>query len=123
MDFAKFSIGTDIEEIKRFENKTLENDKNFLIRVFTQNELEYCFSKSLPQFSLCARYCAKEAVVKALSNYNIKDVYYSDIEIFNQKDGSPYAVIKKYPQIQIKISLSHAKTYASAVVITYYEEN
>ena len=122
MDFANFSIGTDIEEIKRFENKTIENDKNFLERVFTKNELDYCFSKSLPQFSLCARYCAKEAVVKALSNYNINDVYYSDIEISNKEDGSPNAFVKKYPQMQIKISLSHAKTYASAVAITYYEE-
>lgn len=122
MDFTNFSVGTDIEQITRFENKTIENDKNFLERIFTPKELEYCFSKSLPQFSLCARYCAKEAVVKALSSYNIKDVYYSDIEIFNKKDGSPYAIIKKYPQIQIKISLSHAKTYASAVAVTYYEE-
>jgi phosphopantetheine--protein transferase-like protein len=122
MNFENFSVGTDIEEIKRFENKTLENDKSFLERVFTPAELDYCFSKSLPQFSLCGRYCAKEAVVKALSLYNIHDVFYSDIEVINKNDGSPYVVIKKYPQMQVKISLSHAKTYASATAITYYEQ-
>ena len=97
MNFEKFSTGTDIEEISRFEGKTLENDKAFLERVFTKNELEYCFSKSLPHYSLCARFCAKEAVVKALSGYNIKDVFYSDVEILNNDDGSPYVSIKKIP--------------------------
>ena len=122
MNFDKFSIGTDIEEIKRFEGKTLENDKSFLERIYTQNELNYCFSKSLPQFSLCARYCAKEAVVKALTLYGINDVYYSDIEIMNKENGLPYIKIEKYPQIQVKVSLSHAKTYACANVITYYDQ-
>ena len=122
MNFDKFSIGTDIEEIKRFENKTRENDASFLERIYTQNELDYCFSKSLPQFSLCARYCAKEAVVKALTLYGIKDVFYSDIEVFNREDGLPFIKIKKYPQIQVKVSLSHAKTYACANVITYYDQ-
>ena len=122
MNFENFSVGTDIEEIKRFEDKTLENNRNFLERVFTKKELDYCFSKSLPQFSLCARFCAKEAVVKALSNYRIKDIFYSDIEILNNDDGSPYVFLKKYPNMQIKISLSHAKTYASATVIIYYEQ-
>ena len=117
MDFENISIGTDIEEISRFEGKTLENDKNFLDRIFTSKELEYCFSKSLPHFHLCARFCAKEAIIKALSDFKIKDVYYSDIEISNKEDGSPAAYIPKHPEIGIKVSLSHAKTYANAVAI------
>ncbi len=121
MNFENFSVGTDIEEIKRFEGKNPEKDKHFLEKIFTPNELEYCFSKGLPHFSLCARFCAKEAVVKALSSHKIRDVYYSDIEILNNSDGSPYAVIKKYPKLKVKISLSHAKTYACATAITYYE--
>ena len=36
-------IGVDIEDISRFENKTLDNDSRFLLRIFTQNELDYCF--------------------------------------------------------------------------------
>ena len=112
-----YGIGTDIEEIRRFEGKTQDKDKTFLNRIFTKNELEYCFRTQNSAQHLCARFCGKEAIVKALNNLNIKDVFYSDIEILNQKDGAPYAIIEKYPELTIKISLSHCKTYATAFVI------
>ena len=38
-------IGCDIEENKRFKNKSPENDEHFLKKIFTQDELNYCFSK------------------------------------------------------------------------------
>ena len=111
------SIGTDIEVISRFANKTLENSKDFLERIFTSKELEYCYkSKNFAQH-LCARFCAKEAVVKALSEFAIKDVYYSDIEILNKENGAPYVEIKKYPDIKTKVSLSHTCDYAMASVL------
>ena len=113
------AIGTDIEEIKRFEGKTLEGDKFFLKKIFTPKELEYCFSNRNPAPHLCARYCAKEAVVKALSDFSIKDVYYGDIEILNREDGSPYVILQKYPDLKTKISLSHCKTYAIATALIY----
>ncbi|MBQ8476293.1 holo-ACP synthase [bacterium] len=112
-----FSIGCDIEEISRFEGKTLENDAKFLAKIFTQNELNYSFQSKNYASHLCARFCAKEAIVKALSEFDITDVYYSDIEIQNKKSGAPCAKIAKYPDIEIKISLSHSKTNAMASVI------
>ncbi len=116
------SIGCDIEDILRFKNKTLENDMDFLNRVFTQKELDYSFkSKNFAQH-LCARFCAKEAVIKALSDFKITDVYYSDIEITNKENGAPVAKIEKYPEIKIKISLSHCKTYAIANVLLIKED-
>lgn len=122
MNFDNFAIGTDIEEIERFKNKTLEQDEKFLRKIFTQKELDYCFKDKQSASHLCARYCAKEAVVKALSQLNITDVYYSDIEILNRKNGSPYCIIAKYPNINIKVSLSHSKTYAVATVLAFTEE-
>ena len=71
------SNGIDIEDISRFEGKTLETDLKFLSRIFTQNELNYCFSFGNPAPHLAARYCAKEATVKALSN-----IYNRTIRIF-----------------------------------------
>lgn len=111
------SVGTDIEEISRFECKTLENDKDFLERIFTSKELEYSYKSRNYAQHLCARFCAKEAVIKALSYFEINDVYYSDIEILKRENGSPYVVLEKYPKLSIKISLSHCKTYATATVI------
>ncbi len=113
------SIGVDIEQIKRFENKTLENSARFLNYIFTQNELEYCFSKSKPAMHLCARFCAKEAVYKALSEFNIGRISLKEIEILNKDSGVPYINLEKYPELNIKISISHTKEYATASAICY----
>ena len=111
----KISIGCDIEDISRFKDKS----ETFLNRIYTKNEIEYCKKFSNPAPHFCARYCAKEAVVKALNDFKIKDVYYSDIEILNNSDGACYVVIKKYNDLSIKISMSHCKNYATASVIIY----
>lgn len=118
---SEFAIGVDIEEISRFSDKSQEKDAAFLARIFTQNEIDYSFkSKNFAQH-LCARYCAKEAIVKALSEFNINDVFYSDIEILNRENGAPYVNLVKYPDLKIKISLSHCNTYAVADVLIIKE--
>ena len=117
MDIANISIGTDIEEICRFRNRTLENDEHFFKHIYTTKELEYCFSKGVSSQHLCARFCGKEAIIKALSDLGITNIHLKDIEILNMENGAPYANIKKYPNIKIKISLSHTKEYAMATVI------
>lgn len=114
---SELSIGVDIEEISRFKNKSLENDIDFLNRIYTEKELNYCYKSANYAQHLCVRYCAKEAVVKALSDFKISDVFYSDIEILNNKNGAPYVIISKYPNLKIKVSLSHCKTYAVANVL------
>ena len=111
------SIGTDIEEVSRFEGKT--QDELFLRKIYTSKEISYCLKHKHPALHLCARYCAKEAVVKALSDFEVKDVYYGDIEILNREDGSPYVILDKYPDLRIKVSLSHCKTYATATALVY----
>lgn len=117
MNFENISVGTDIEQISRFEGKTPENDAKFFSKIFTLKEVEYCFSKGTSAQHLCARYCAKEAIVKALSDFEITDVYYSDIEILNAETGKPYAKIEKYPDVKIKLSLSHTKDTAICVAL------
>ena len=115
------SIGCDIEEISRFKTKSLEKDFEFLNRVYTKKELKYSFKSRNHAQHLCARYCAKEAVVKALSDFKINDVYYSDIEILNENNGMPYVELNKYPNLKVKISLSHCKTYAVATALIIKE--
>lgn len=108
-------IGIDIEEITRFENKTLENDKLFLERIFTKKELEYCFSKNATAQHLCARFCAKEALIKALSN---KSLNLNKIETLNDDNGKPYIrILDDKNNYKIQISLSHCKNYACANVL------
>lgn len=110
----EIAIGVDIEENSRFDGKSLGNDEKFLKKIFTEGELRYCFKSKNSSEHLCARYCAKEAVVKALYDLKIKDIYYSDIEILKNKDNVPYVVLKQYPNLKIKISMSHSKNYSTA---------
>ena len=117
MDFTSFSIGIDIENIERFRGKSLESDMSFLSLIFTPKELEYCFSKSNSAQHLCGRFCAKEAVVKALTPLGIVDVLYNEIEILNTEKFYPIAKIEKYPNVDIKVSISHNKEYATANAI------
>lgn len=110
-------VGVDIEEISRFEGKTLENDSHFLNNIFTKNELDYCFSKGIPSQHLCARFCAKEAVMKALSRIDNK-IFFLDIEILNFEGGQPYVnLLKPMEGIKINISMSHSKKNAVAFAV------
>ena len=115
MNFAE--IGVDIERVERFKGRTLENDAHFLKSIFTDSELEYSFSDNHFAQHLCARFCAKEAVIKTLNNMENADIQYKDIEVLNNKDGSPYINIKKLKKSTFKISLSHTSEYAVAFVI------
>ena len=118
---TQISIGCDIEEVSRFSGKSREKDSDFLKRIYTESELDYCFKSANYAQHLCGRYCVKEAVVKALSEFDIKDVFYSDIEVMKKENGMPYVCIKKYPDLGIKISLSHCKTYATATALIILE--
>ena len=114
-------LGIDIENISRFENKDRICNKKFLERIFTLSELDYCYSKKNYAAHLCARFCAKEAVIKALSYLGIKHSKFNDIEIFHGKYNEPHVRIinktDKLKRLKISISLSHNKTNAVAVAM------
>ena len=108
------AIGVDIEDINRFEGKSEE----FLDRIFTPLELEYCMKYSKPQSHLAVRFCAKEAVVKALTALGILHVSYNEIEIYHNENQCPQIrILKKLEKnIVFQVSLSHDRTKAIAFV-------
>ncbi len=108
------SVGTDIEDINRFEGKS----DAFFNRIFTEKEIQYCCSKNQPSKHFAARFCAKEAVIKALNSMGIHQPSFKDIEIYNNENGCPFVKLPdKYKNLQIDISLSHDKTKAIAFVV------
>jgi len=112
-------IGVDIEEIGRFQGLDPKKDARFLGRLFTPAEIEYCFASSNPAQHLTARFCGKEAVIKALNCLNIPVPTYSDIEIINGPSGIPSIKVtgKKFGHINFLISLSHCAQTAIAFVV------
>ena len=108
-------IGVDIEDISRFKNK----DIKFLERIFTKNELDYCLKNLAPEKNLCARFCAKEAVIKALTNLHDKTIPYNKIEILKHENNVPYVniLIDELKKYNFSLSISHEKEKAIAFVI------
>ncbi|MDR2395965.1 MAG: holo-ACP synthase [Endomicrobium sp.] len=107
-------LGVDIEEVKRF-NKYLKN-LNIIKRIFSQEEIDYSFSKKNVAQHLAVRFAAKEAVWKALSGSN-KKVAITDIKVINDKYGKPEVFIKDKKTAKINLSISHTNKYAVAVAI------
>jgi holo-[acyl-carrier protein] synthase len=115
-----FKIGTDIIEIKKFKNLEYDYNNKFLQKIFTKNELKYCFSKSKPEQHLAVRFAGKESIIKALSESNEK-INFIEIEIMNNEYGAPNIKLHnaKFKNFEIKISLSHSNDNAIAFAIVY----
>ena len=111
-DFSKnINIGVDIEDVKRFQKLNLVSDKTFLGKIFTKNELVYCFSKKNKAEHLAGRFSAKEPILKALRAPGARAVSFSEIEIDNDKNGLPKVKFGSgilYPY-DVKVSISHCK--------------
>ena len=118
----KVTCGTDIIEIDRIKESIEKLGDNFLNRVYTKKEIEYCESRKAQKYQhYAARFAAKEATFKALS-WKINDKYsisWKDIEVENDEQGRPKVNVigLNIKDIEnIDISISHCKTYAVANV-------
>lgn len=110
------SVGVDIEDIIRFENKS----QRFLDRIFTKEEQVYCLSKANPASHFAVRFCAKEAVIKALNSISIKQPEFNKIEIYHDDNKCPKIKLPdtgEYVNLTVNVSLSHDKTKAIAFVL------
>jgi holo-[acyl-carrier protein] synthase len=68
-------VGIDLLDVARFE-RALERQPRLAERLFTDAEREYAAGRGRPAMHLAARFCAKEAVAKALgmTGWNFRDV-------------------------------------------------
>ena len=114
-------IGNDIIEVERIRKLLLDYPEKFKARVFTDKEVKYCESKGENKYqSYAARFAAKEAVFKAISDLlpNKYNIQWTDIEIVNNNEGRPSVTIKNVDKIeQIDVSISHVKEYAIATAL------
>jgi len=121
----KIKTGIDIIEIERIKNGIEETSGKFCERVYTEKEIEYCESKNVQKYQhYAARFAAKEAVLKAISQLleSKFDIEWKDIEIINDEEGRPFVnLLKQGLNIDsIDISISHCKTYAVASVVVIF---
>ena len=122
-------IGIDIIEIERIKQSVDDYGEHFLQKIYTKTELEYSLAKSNKYQHLAARFAAKEAIYKALSNDTDKVYSWQDVEIYNEVNGLPkvkfYGALKDYLNEgkELKISMSHSEHYVTCVAILYHTKN
>lgn len=119
------NVGVDVIEVDRVR-KVYERQKNrFLKRVFTQEEQDYCFSKSNPFPHLAARFAAKEAVSKSFSTgigklfgWTSASVYHGPrMQPLIRLDDQGKRLLEAWGGTEVRITLSHTKTTAVAVAV------
>lgn len=121
----EIKCGTDIIEIERIQKAIEHVGEKFLETVFTPNEIEYCEARKAQKYQhYAARFAAKEAVFKALSD-KINDICdWKSFEVIKNENGRPSVDIKcDVKGLQsIDISISHCKTYATANVVAIFKQ-
>lgn len=122
------TCGTDIIEIDRIKDLIEDAKERALEKIYTVKEREYCESKGNVKYQhYAARFSAKEAIFKAVSN-KLKDKFelsWNDVEILNDENGRPEVkfIGKEIEGLKnIEISLSHCRHYAVATVVAAWEE-
>lgn len=109
-------IGVDIESIARFRRKPYRRNREFYDKVFSQREVNYCLKKADSYASLAGKFCAKEAVLKALQKNNLFSL--SQIEIINDTNGQPRA-LQNGRKLKCLLSIAHGDAWAVAFCIAY----
>ena len=111
------NVGIDIVDNERFI-EYLDNEKMVkrllsieeyeIFNTFTSNDRKLTF--------LCGRFCAKEALIKAI-NKEDKHFNYSDLSILNDEKGAPYIKTNFSLDGKIHLSIAHSKSNTTAIVI------
>lgn len=116
-------LGIDIVRIERMRQVVEKWGTRFLDRVFTGNEISYCYEKKEPYLSLAVRFAAKEALIKAAGS--VSHLSLKDMEVMNAESGKPYLritgalekVLQEKLIVRVHLSLSHENEYGVACVI------
>ena len=101
--------------------RALERRPRLAERLFSQSERSYAGEQARPAQHLAARFCAKEAVTKALGLTVFRPL---EIEVHSRSNGAPElalsgATAARAEQLGVRLgcSLTHSRLTAGAVVV------
>ncbi|MCL6477720.1 MAG: holo-ACP synthase [Peptococcaceae bacterium] len=117
-------IGTDIVEIDRLKRVVERQGTRFLKRVFTEDEVAFCFGRKDPYPCLAARFAAKEAVFKSLGT-GLAGCRWTDVEVVRNGTAAPEIILGGSTRLiaeragftRIMISISHGRSTAVAFAL------
>jgi holo-[acyl-carrier protein] synthase len=112
-------VGIDLLDVERLE-RALRRRPRLEERLFTDAEREYAAARARPTMHLAARFCAKEAVAKALG---LTAWSFRDVEVV-ATEGAPRvrlsgSAARRADELGVSasVSLSHTETLAAAVAL------
>ena len=118
-------IGTDILEVSRIESVLERQGDRFMERILTPAEREEYRESRQGVRLLAKRFCAKEAVVKALGTGIGRGVSWQDIQVEHDANGAPLVrlqggageVARQRGGTEVKLSLADEREYVVAFAI------
>jgi holo-[acyl-carrier protein] synthase len=115
------AVGLDLLDIQRFE-RALERRPRLAERLFTDGERDYAAGRARPGMHLAARFCAKEAVAKALG---LTGWSFRDVEVV-ATDAAPLvrlsgSAARRAAELGVtaSVSLTHTERVAGAVAVLH----
>jgi holo-[acyl-carrier protein] synthase len=112
-------VGIDLLDVERFE-RALSRRPRLAERLFTPAERDYAATRARPAMHLAARFCAKEAVAKALG---LTGWSFRDVEVV-ATDAAPRvrlsgSAARRAEELGVSasVSLTHTDTLAGAVAL------
>jgi holo-[acyl-carrier protein] synthase len=119
------AIGTDIVEIDRIAKVYARQGDKLATRILTASEMTRFLSfanESVKVSFLAKRWCAKEAIAKALGTGIAKGIGWQEMEVFNNDLGAPIVELNGAAKARLEllngshvlISLSDEQHYAVA---------
>jgi holo-[acyl-carrier protein] synthase len=113
-------VGLDLLEIDRLA-RALERRPRLAERLFTAGERAFAAERGEPARHLAVRFCAKEAVAKALA---LTDGDWHDVEVLGGGNRPPSVRLSGRARsraeelgVEVEISLTHSKNTAGAVAM------
>jgi holo-[acyl-carrier protein] synthase len=113
-------VGLDLLEIDRLA-QALERRPRLAERLFTEAERAFAAERGDPARHLAARFCAKEAVAKALA---LRDGDWHEVEVLGGGDHPPAVRLTgralaraEELGVEVEISLTHSRNTAGAVAM------
>ena len=120
----RISTGFDLEDLERWRRPLalLRRPE----RIFSADEIEWCLNRRDPIPHFAVRWCAREAVIKAMRPLVALRIF--DVETQRRTDGSIAPALtrgRRWPaeMIDIDLSVSHSRTTVGAVATLLYKES
>ena len=123
---SRLRVGIDLVEVEEVA-ATLHSKlgARYLSRIYTSREVEDCRrDREVDPVRLAGRFAAKEAAMKAL-RVGDRAVSWREVEVQRAADGAPTLVLRGAAAAlaaeaglsQFALSVTHERTYASAIVV------